>query len=77
MEKRVKAHKLDLSAKSCSSSLFNTDTLRFYFATFAYVLLERLRQALAGTRLTRIPSTGGSSRSARGGAPPSDVCTSP
>ncbi len=52
-ENRVKEHQLDLFARRCSSNLFNANMLRLYLSTFAYVLLGRLRRALAGTRLAR------------------------
>ena len=51
MENRVKEHKLHLFSARCSSNLFGANTLRFYLSTFAMVLFQGLREALAGTRL--------------------------
>ena len=49
-ENRVKEHKLHLFSKRCSTNLFDANALRFLFATFACVLVERLRAALKGER---------------------------
>ena len=52
-ENRVKEQKLDLFGDRCSSNLFDANTLRLYLTTFAHVLMNRLRRALAGTPLAR------------------------
>ena len=52
-ENRVKEHKLDLFSKRCSSNLFDANTLRLYLSTFAYILMERIRRSVSGTRLER------------------------
>ena len=49
-ENRVKEHKLHLFSKRCSTNLFDANALRFLFATFACVLVERLRAAQKGER---------------------------
>ena len=48
-ENRVKEHKLDLFSARCSCNLFDANTLRLYFSTFALILFNRLRDALART----------------------------
>ena len=54
-ENRVKELKLDLFSARCSTSLFDSNALRLCLSTFAMVLVNRLRDALAGagTRLER------------------------
>ena len=52
-ENRLKEHKLDLFSKRCSSNLFDANTLRLYLSTFAYVLMERRRRCVSGTRMER------------------------
>ena len=52
-ENRVTEHKLHLFSKRCSTNLFDANALRFLFATFACVLVERLRAAPKGTKLER------------------------
>ena len=52
-ENRVKELKCDLFAERSSSNLFDSNTVRLYLSSFAHVLYNRLRQALARTPLSR------------------------
>ena len=47
-ENRVKEHKLHLFSQRCSTNLFNANALHFLFSTYAYVLMEQLREAMKG-----------------------------
>ena len=52
MENRIKEQQMGLFADRTSTSLFNSNQLRLWFSSFAYVLLDALRRlALAGTAL--------------------------
>ena len=52
MENRIKEQQLDLFADRTSSAAMRANQLRLWFASMAYVLLNRLRElALAGTEL--------------------------
>lgn len=54
MENRIKEQQLDLFADRTSSPRWWTNQLRLLYSTFAYVLLDRLRQqCLQGTELAR------------------------
>lgn len=54
MENRIKEQQLDLFADRTSSTLMRTNQLRLYFSSFAYLLLNALRQlGLKGTDLER------------------------
>ena len=48
-ENRVKEHEVHLFSKRCSCNLFDANTLRMYFSTFALLLFRELRKALRGT----------------------------
>ncbi len=52
-ENRVKKLKCDLFAEHSSSNLFDANTVRLCLSSFAHVLYNRLRQALAETSLSR------------------------
>ena len=49
----MKELKCDLFAERSSSNLFDANTVRLCLSTFAHVLYNRLRQALAETPLSR------------------------
>ena len=49
----MKELKCDLFAERSSSNLFDSNTVRLYLSSFAHVLYNRLRQALARTPLSR------------------------
>jgi hypothetical protein len=52
MENRIKEHQLDLFSDRTSTHEFESNQLRLWFSSFAYVLMQALRQqALAGTEL--------------------------
>ena len=52
MENRIKEQQLGLFADRTSSQKLQANQLRLYFSSFAYVMLQRLRQwGLAGTEL--------------------------
>ena len=52
MENRIKEQQLDLFADRTSTATMRANQLRLWFASMAYVLLNRLREiALAGTEL--------------------------
>ena len=52
MENRIKEQQLDLFADRTSTATMKANQLRLWFASMAYVLLNRLREiALAGTEL--------------------------
>ncbi|MBN1980728.1 MAG: IS1380 family transposase [Chitinivibrionales bacterium] len=52
MENRIKEQQLDLFADRTSTHFMESNQLRLYLATFAYVLMERFRSlALKGTQL--------------------------
>lgn len=54
MENRIKEQQLDLFASRTSTAVFRANQLRLTFATFAYTLMNAMRQtALQGTRLAR------------------------
>lgn len=52
MENRIK-EQLDLFADRVSCGSFKANQLRMVFSAIGYVLLNKLRQALAGTELAR------------------------
>ena len=56
-ENRVKELKCDLFAERSSSGLFDANTVRLFVSTFAHVLYNRLREALAATPLARASPT--------------------
>ncbi len=49
----MKKLKCDLFAERNSSNLFDVNTVRLYLSTYAHVLYNRLRRALAATPLSR------------------------
>jgi hypothetical protein len=52
MENRIKEQQLDLFADRTSTATMKANQLRLWFASMAYVLVNRLRElALAGTTL--------------------------
>ncbi|HEY9664063.1 MAG TPA: IS1380 family transposase, partial [Allocoleopsis sp.] len=52
MENRIKEHQLDLFSDRTSTHNFESNQLRLWFSSFAYVLMQALRQqALTGTEL--------------------------
>jgi len=52
MENRIKEHQLDLFSDRTSTHEFETNQLRLWFSSFAYVLMQALRlKALAHTEL--------------------------
>jgi hypothetical protein len=52
MENRIKEHQLDLFSDRTSTHEFESNQLRLWLSSFAYVLMQALRQhALAGTEL--------------------------
>ncbi len=52
MENRIKEHQLDLFSDRTSTHEFESNQLRLWFSSFAYVLMQALRQqALAATEL--------------------------
>jgi hypothetical protein len=52
MENRIKEHQLDLFSDRTSTHEFESNQLRLWFSSFAYVLMQALRQqVLAGTEL--------------------------
>lgn len=54
MENRIKEQQLDLFADRTSTALMQSNQLRLYFSTFAYVLISELRRlGLEGTRMAR------------------------
>ena len=54
MENRIKEQQLDLFADRTSTHYMDSNQLRLWFATFAYVLIERLRTlTLQGTQLAQ------------------------
>ena len=54
MENRIKEQQMDLFADRTSTHHMGSNQLRLWFATFAYVLIERMRAlTLQGTRLAR------------------------
>jgi len=54
MENMLKQQVLDLEADRMSTHHLTSNQLRLWFATFAYLLMERLRAlGLAGTELAR------------------------
>ena len=53
----MKKLKCGLFAERSSSNLFDANTVRLYLSTFAHVLYNRLRQALAETPLSRASPT--------------------
>ena len=74
-ENRVKELKCDLFAERSSSNLFDANTVRLYLSSFAHVLYNRLRQALAGTPLSRASPTTPRLRLLKIGAQGEDLCT--
>ena len=52
-ENRVKEHKRDMLSDRLSTYLFDANALRFKLATFAFILVELIRQSLAGTKLAK------------------------
>ena len=52
-ENRVKEHKRDMLSDRLSTTLFDANALRFKLATFAFILVELIRQSLAGTKLAK------------------------
>lgn len=53
MENRIKEHQLDLFSDRTSAHEFESNQLRLWFSSFAYVLLQALRQhCLHQTELT-------------------------
>lgn len=52
MENRIKEHQMDLFSDRTSTHEFESNQLRLWFSSFAYVLIQNLRQqTLAGTEL--------------------------
>jgi hypothetical protein len=51
MENRIKEHQLDLFSDRTSCHEFEANQLRLWFSSFAYVLMQALRQTLAQTPL--------------------------
>ena len=52
MENRIKEHQMDLFSDRTSTHEFESNQLRLWFSSFAYVLMQNLRQqTLAGTAL--------------------------
>ena len=57
MENRIKEQQLGLFADRTSSKMLQTNQLRLYFSSFAYLMLHALRwMGLAGTKLARAQS---------------------
>jgi hypothetical protein len=52
-ENRIKEQQLDLFADRTSTGKMWSNQLRLYFSSIAYVLMQRLRTALAGTELEK------------------------
>lgn len=52
MENRIKEHQIDLFSDRTSTHEFESNQLRLWFSSFAYVLMQALRQqTLEGTEL--------------------------
>lgn len=51
MENRIKEHQLDLFSDRTSTHEFESNQLRLWFSSFAYVLMQALRQTLENTEL--------------------------
>jgi hypothetical protein len=52
-ENRIKEQQLDLFADRTSTGKMWSNQLRLYFSSITYVLMQRLRMALAGTELEK------------------------
>jgi hypothetical protein len=52
-ENRIKEQQLDLFADRTSTGKMCSNQLRLYFSSITYVLMQRLRTALAGTELEK------------------------